>query len=292
MKKETILIGLILIFLFTLINTYNVYAYTVESTIINVYEDGSVLIIHHISISIPPEKFNIKLLGQPVYIEARSLGTPIPVEVTNNTAYITAPGDEVTIEYLVSALTNKVGENWVLSYMSPYSTTVILPENTMIYEINPKNFDLTLVNETVGFIFPPGSVEIKYILIPQVPSGGSGTTPQPSSSPASFLQTLINTEILTWLGVIIIACIAAYLLLKRLRSPLSNEEIYGSLDARDNKILNTLSKYGEMTAKELIEKTRIPKTPLYRRLRKLSALGLIESVSKAGITYYRVKVRK
>ncbi len=287
MRRRLYLISIVILSIILLISSYRVYGYNIDSTIITVYEDGSVMITQTIAASSPPEDIELTLLGTPVYIEANSFGTPIPVEVSAGTAHLTSPGEKVTVRYVVADLTNKVGEDWILSYTSPYPTIVILSENIMMYEISPENFDVMLVNDTVAFVFQPGPVEIKYVLIPQVPDGTSTPPPQPP-----YNQFLIGFWPLIIIAVIIILAVAIYFLSRGSRSKREADDIYKSLDSRDNKILTTLSKYGELTARELIDRTKIPKTPLYRRLRKLIDLGLIESVSRAGVVYYRIKSRK
>ncbi len=266
-----------------------VYAYSIESTIIKVYDDGSVMITQILSSTSPPEEISIELLGSPVYIEANSDGTPIPVEVSDGVAYLTVPSEKAILTYMVTDLTNKVGEDWVLSFSSPYPVTVILSDNMMMYEITPENFDVTIINETVAFVFQPGQIEIKYVLVPQMPGGtGPPSPPEPSLSTGFFMGMW---PILLALGVLL-AIIVIYFAFKKQQSKRESEDIYSLLDNRDNRILTTLSKYGELTARELIEKTSIPKTPLYRRLRKLVELGLVESVTRSGVVYYRIKSRK
>lgn len=61
------------------------------------------------------------------------------------------------------------------------------------------------------------------------------------------------------------------------------------LDERDKLIINVLTKHGELSVQKIMEKTGIPKTPLYRRLKKLEKMGLIEPNVRSGKTYYRVK---
>lgn len=265
------------------------YAYSIESTVVKVYEDGSVIITQVLSSTSPPEEMSVKLLGDPVYIEANSDGTPVPVEVSEGVVYLTVPSERAILTYMVTELTNKVGEDWILFFNSPYPVTVILSDNMMMYEITPENFDVTIINETVAFVFQPGQIEIKYVLVPQMPSGTASHPPtEPSPSTGFFMDMW---SILLAIGILLVA-IVIYVALRKQGSRRKSEDIYSSLDNRDNRILTTLSKYGELTARELIEKTSIPKTPLYRRLRKLVDLGLVESVTRSGVVYYRIKSKK
>ncbi|MEM0340632.1 MAG: winged helix-turn-helix transcriptional regulator [Acidilobaceae archaeon] len=64
------------------------------------------------------------------------------------------------------------------------------------------------------------------------------------------------------------------------------------LDDRDKAIIETLREQGEATVAELQQKTGIPKTPLYRRLKKLEEMGLIEPRETGGARKYRLKSDK
>ncbi len=63
------------------------------------------------------------------------------------------------------------------------------------------------------------------------------------------------------------------------------------LDERDKAIIEAL-KEKDKTASELMEETGIPKTPLYRRLRKLIDAGIIDYYEENGTRKYRLKTRE
>ncbi|MCE4609467.1 MAG: winged helix-turn-helix domain-containing protein, partial [Desulfurococcales archaeon] len=64
-----------------------------------------------------------------------------------------------------------------------------------------------------------------------------------------------------------------------------------ALDERDRLIIDAL-KTGPKTASELMDLTGIPKTPLYRRLRKLIDRGIIEYKDEGGSRKYMLKTTK
>ena len=61
------------------------------------------------------------------------------------------------------------------------------------------------------------------------------------------------------------------------------------MDDRDRAILAALSRLGEATAADIVRETGLPKTPVYRRLRRLEELGYVESRRVAGTVRYRVR---
>lgn len=246
-----------------------------------VYEDGTVLVYHHIHVIDPPENISISLLGEPILVEAKTDTTLIPVYIVNETANFIAPDSEVELKYMTSSLTNKTGEEWILSYTASYKTYVILPNNTIPYSISPANFSVDLINNTIALVMPSGKVTIKYILTPQVPS----------TEKVSHPSSTINIKYYLYIVTILVALsIIFYIIIKK--RGWNKGSVYKDLDERDNKILNILSKYGELTAREIMEKTSIPKTPLYRRLRRLVDTGLIETRTSGGVVRYRIKLKK
>ncbi len=72
---------------------------------------------------------------------------------------------------------------------------------------------------------------------------------------------------------------------RRLGEPLLSD----ALDERDKVILSLLEERGEMTAAEISEASGIPKSPLYRRLKRLVEEGYIEARRAAGKTVYRLR---
>ncbi len=279
MKRNLAITILIIVVLATLSIAYtSVEGYKINSTTIYVYEDGTVSVQQIIYVDNPPENISIHLLGSPLLIEAESNSTPIHVDISDNLASLISPDKEITLDYVTSSLTNKSGEEWILYYSSSYKTLVILPENSMPYDISPSNFNISIINNSVALVMPPGEVKIQYVITPKL-------TEKPSSNP--FQSITGSYYLLLLFSILIIIIIVVIYLLYRKKTKNKPAE-YNSLDTRDDKILTVLSKYGELTAREIMEKTNIPKTPLYRRLRKLINLGLIETKTIQGVQKYRI----
>jgi uncharacterized membrane protein len=254
--------------------------YTHKNSYLIIYEDGSVLIIDEYEVFNPPQDITLKLLGNPIYIEAYSGGNPIPLDIQNSYVSLTALGTDLQIKYIVTNLTSKVGEEWTFSLVSEHPVYLLFPEDAMIVDIQPSNYDVSIINNSLALFIQPGSINIKYILVPKVSVGG-----EPG-------QPVFETDLL-WpiLAVILLAVLLILLFKKKLKSKPKMSVTYEELDNRDKKILSILAKHGELTARELIEKTGIPKTPLYRRLRRLEASGYIDTITRSGITYYRLRTK-
>lgn len=255
------------------------------SVVVEVYVDGSAKITYNVTVSQPPIQLTLPLLGQPFYAEAWSDNESIPVEYNDTSITFTATGDNTIIVYYTSNLTSKKGDEWTLKIHSPWRITVILPPEALVYDVQPQEFEPTVVNGKVGFTFNPGDIEIKYIIVP-TPIKTSTTTP--TTIHGNITQTSGDTWLLVAKTLILAAVVVAiFLFVKRIRGKKTSQ--LEELDERDKKIIETLIREGELTAQELIEKTKIPKTPLYRRLKKLVSQGYLETVNRGGKTYYRVR---
>ncbi|MCD6489066.1 MAG: hypothetical protein J7K21_07590, partial [Desulfurococcales archaeon] len=138
-------------------------AYSLDSVVVYVLADGSAKVVYTISISSPPERVSLKLFGSPLYIEAYSDDTVVPVDIVDDTVEATGLGENLTIKYYTLDLTSKSGDTWILNLETPYHVTIVLPENALVYRIEPENFTVTLVDGEPGFSFNPGSITIEYI---------------------------------------------------------------------------------------------------------------------------------
>ena len=265
-------------------NNLLVYSYNVSSTILVVNLDGSVEVSQIITGFNPGENITIKLIGEPFYIEATSSGIPQPISINSSTVTIIAPiGEEIKLEYLTYEITNKTGVEWTLSYTSEWPTSVIFPEEAVILEVTPEDFDVDIVNNSVAMVFTPGDVTITYVIVPV-----KGGEPEGPAGPPLKL----DENFPLYITIILLLGLGSYILYKKLRGRSSIPIELTYLDERDEQILEVLSKEGELTARELMEKTGIPKTPLYRRLRRLVKQGYIKQRSVSGVTYYSLGERK
>ncbi len=264
-------------------------SYTVN-VIVEVFIDGSAKITYNVTAYQPPVQLTLPLFGEPFYVEAYSDNESIPVEYNTTHVFFTAVHNTTTIVYFTGNLTVKKGDEWTLTIHSPWKTIVILPSEALVYEVSPEDFEPTLVNGKVGFTFNPGTIEIKYILIP-APMQSNTTKPQPTLTQTNNVGGEENFWILlAKTSIVVIVVIAVFYYVKHYRRKRTGS--IEELDERDRKIIETLIREGELTAQELIEKTRIPKTPLYRRLKKLVSQGYLEAITRGGKTYYRIRKPK
>jgi len=140
--------------------------FTVKNTYLTLMVDGTVKVDQNVVVENPPVEVSLKLLGEPLIIEVLSGEVKVPVEVSDLTARFTAFERNNTLTYYTADLTEKKGEEWILHYICNQTTHVILPEEALVYSIEPNSFEISLENSKVVLIMPPGEVRISYILIP------------------------------------------------------------------------------------------------------------------------------
>ncbi len=277
---------------------------TCTGALVSIAEDGSASVTVKLTAPETAEgNITLSVPGGIIFIQATSNDIVLPVNMSGNTVSIWKPQgvSDVTLQYTTLEIANKTGISWSFSFTSDCPVTLILPSNAVVTSMDPSNPEISVINNTVAFNFPPGSVSAKYYLVSeeapigtspggtaQGPAGGGTTqasTTQPKGGGAS--SALLIGGII---AVIVVG--AAYWLMKRRAvnpSPAARLQV-SELDDRDHSIINALkgNPTGK-TASELMRETGIPRTPLYRRLNKLVRLGIIEYYDEGGVRRYRLK---
>jgi len=267
-----------------------------------VYPDGYVYVETYYTPQEAPGSLEVPLLGAPIYYGAEQSGLVLPVEEAGgalNVTYYTQ--DDVHVYYLTANLTVKSGQYWRLEYTSPTQTLVVLPEGAVPISVEPTTVTPTLYNGSPALLLPPGHVSVEYVIVPQTPPQGAtppGSAPGGGGAETQGQTTQGGGGTTAWLAPLTLAAAAAagaawYLAAHRGRGGgggAAVEAVASRLDERDEAILAFLRDHGPATAQEIMEATRIPRTPLYRRLRKLEEMGLVEHIDEpGGPRRYRVR---
>ncbi len=200
--------------------------------------------------------------------------TPVLI---NNTVLITAdPGSSFRIVYIPKLDTQ--GEGISFKYYSDYETSLSLSNNIVLLSLP----ETILSSGYVGGVYTikfKGFYEIRYVVSEAV------AEPPPIEPQPEFPWFIIPLAILGVAG----AGAGLYLFLRRRRAAGEVDlEEAGLLDETDRLILETLEEEGgEMYQSELVRRLGIPKTTLWRHIRRLEVLGYVEVVKE----YKRNRVR-
>ena len=268
-RASTILAIISIAILYTTVHIYG--GYSIVETVYRVYPDGSVEILYTVYVDEPPIEVELEIPYQPIYIDVYTDDTRVPYSYSDGVLQFLAVTENVTVSMYTLEATSKEGFIWRLMVESKSKTYVILPPGSIVLNITGGMYNPTIYLGSPAIEFEPGIYILEYTFPPME------ITPLEGGKP----------DIMSYLlyGVAASSIALAIYLLKRFRG---YRRLEGDLDDRDHTILDIL-KSGEYSAQELMEMTGIPKTPLYRRLKRLEEAGYIESFRRGGRRIYRAK---
>ena len=287
---------LFVIFTLTLFVSASALAAFPDELVVTVYPNGYVMVDAYYKPESSPGNLTVPLIGEPAYYGAEQSGLVLPAERSGNVLSVTYYTDDVVhVYYLATNITSKTGAYWLLEYESPLPTVLLLPDQTVPVDVQPANVTPAVFNGTPAIILPPGHVRVEYIILPQPSTSTPGSPPQQPGGATSESSTRPGgvPGWVPWvvLGIALAGAATAFVARRRSGrggskggsgSAGSVELATARLDERDEAILEYLRSHGAATAQDIMDATGIPRTPLYRRLRKLESMGLIEHVDEPG----------
>ena len=251
----------------------------------------------------------LQCIGEPLYIYSfypSDLVTYLDLE--SKTILLMATSDQPVNYNLtyVSLVAKPVDTNsWVSQLYVPATTLFILPEGSVVKQVNPPPRETYKIGNKIAILVNPGNITISYVLPsaqpPPVTSPAvTGTQTQATTMSTSTLTTspftsttaqpaTPKTTYIAIVLVIVALAIAVYYLASRKRTSKGISDIEAYLDDRDRAIINYLKEKGSATPTELMEATGIPKSAFYRRISRLEKLGIIEIVDLGMKKIYRLK---
>ena len=293
--------------------------YTCNQIVYEVLLDGSVYVNLTLNVEGAPVLVTIPVEAQPLVAWAvDDAGNIIPVDYNETSITFSVYNDTtVTITYYTQSLTWKEGPYWQLTLNPQCEAFLILPDEAVPISIDPPNPEAVIIAGRLALAFQPGTINVTYMLIPGVPPTSaagespapSGTTGEPGSGDTAT-ETMVfgqgttggeediaypeegSSPTLTLAAIVLAALAGGGLLVLSRRSrgrPGGQEPVpVEGLDERDRMIIEAL-RAGPKTASELLQATGIPKTPLYRRLRRLVEEGVIEAFEEGGVRKYKLR---
>jgi uncharacterized membrane protein len=251
----------------------------------------------------------LQCIGEPLYIYSfypSDLVTYLDLE--SKTILLMATSDQPVNYNLtyVSLVAKPVDTNsWVSQLYVPTTTLFILPEGSVVKQVNPPPRETYKIGNKIAILVSPGNITISYVLPsaqpPPVTSPAvTGTQTQatttststPTTSPSTSTTAQPATPKTTYIAIVLVIvtlAIAVYYLVSRKKASKGKSDIEAYLDDRDRAIINYLKEKGSATPTELMEATGIPKSAFYRRISRLEKLGIIEIVDLGMKKVYRLK---
>ncbi|AWR93393.1 helix-turn-helix transcriptional regulator [Acidianus brierleyi] len=199
---------------------------------------------------------------------ARNLSINVKYVIENNTIILSS------IPATISYYENFSG---VISFSENFTSKIIiiLPSYIKLSYISMSPISFKYYNDYFNLTFISKNITILYYV-----SGYTYTT-EVSHNKISiffigFLVSLFSTTFLL------------FLLIKRNRVNINFEENTNTLDDRDKKIIEAI-KNGADNLTRISEMTQLPRTTVYRRVKRLKSLGYLAEIREKGKVKYLVK---
>ena len=266
---------------------------TTKTLELTMYSDGSTHISSQIQVDSFSPDYEINLFGPSVdnFVAVGENGFLLTSEIVNNTAIVDTFGSSsITIDYDIHDLISKEGRIWTFSFDSPSDYSLLMPSNSIIVGMSsiPKNMEIT--DEQTMLELSSGETEINYILgTPQTPVD---PTPPPKPTPTEDYTIPIIIG-----GIAAAGIGGASIMIKKNKTksssiqteikeekpknePVDPQRIFDYVpDMRedDKKIVRFISENGgQVFESELRKKFLQPRTTMWRAVKRLERLGVIE----------------
>jgi len=265
-----------------------------------IYSDGSTHIFSEIEVDPLQTDFEVKLFGTEIdnFIAVGENDFLLSGETIGDTALVEIFGSStISINYDSHDLVSKEGRIWTFDIDSPSEFSLLMPQNSVIVGMSNFPLSMEVVNEQSRLILPSGQTQIDYIFGTLTPS----LTPNPTENGTSFDSTLIAIG-----GAIIAAGVGGALMIRKSKrnvpkpqiaklestieskpqtgTPLDAETIFKlrpDLREDDKEIIKFLFENGgEAKESELRKKFLLPRTTMWRAVKRLERQGIIEIEKK------------
>ncbi len=257
---------------------------------LTMYSDGSTHVSTEIDVDSLSPDFKIDLFGPSVdnFVAVGEDGFLLSSEIIENKATIDTFGSSsITVDYDIHDLISKEGRVWTFSFDSSSDYTLLMPSNSIIVGMStiPKNMEI--MEEQTKLELSSGATEINYILdTPQNPIDTPTTDPSP---------TVDYTIPIIFGGLIAAGVAGASIIIKRNKSkslastiqiekqteekvdPQTIFDYRPDMREDDKKIVKFISENGgKAFESELRKKFLQPRTTMWRAVKRLERLGVIE----------------
>jgi uncharacterized membrane protein len=264
-----------------------------------IYSDGSTHVTTKIDVDPSVPDFEVKLVGSSIdnFVAVGDTGFLLAQNIIADTARINTLGSSsITVDYDVYDLISKEGRIWIFKFDSPSDYTLLMPKNSVIVGMSALPKNMVVVDNQTRLELNSGPSEISYI---------SGTP----SNPVVTKPSIVNDNSLDYVITVIIGSsisvvIGAVFILKRKQSkslPLTRQ-VESSNDKQneiksvdtdnifslrpemredDKEIVRFISKNGgQVLESELRKKFLQPRTTMWRAVKRLERLGVVEITKK------------
>jgi uncharacterized membrane protein len=260
-----------------------------------IYSDGSTHVSSQIDVDPLDPDFELSLFGPSTdnFVATGENGFLLSSEIIGDKVSIDTFGSSsILINYDVHDLVSKEGRVWTFSFNSPSDYTLLMPENSVIVGMNALPNNMEIINEQTRLELSSGPSEINYIFAAPLQS-----IPEDLESPTDYTITLIVGPI--------VAVIVGILLILKMKKPkpsplvanpektIENKQENKTVDTKtifalrpemrddDKEIVKFISENdGQVLESELRKKFLQPRTTMWRAVKRLERLGVVDITKK------------
>jgi uncharacterized membrane protein len=132
-----------------------------------VFNDGVISIEYNLLVDPTKVKIYVELFGSMfenlIVFDQDSL--PLDFTINETGIVVDSVGAiSLDVSYYTPSLSNKEGAIWTFEVNLPITSSIILPPDSTIINLDPLPLDLSTTNERVELIMPPGSMKISYLI--------------------------------------------------------------------------------------------------------------------------------
>ena len=292
-RLPIVVMGLILVVLCAPIQQSLASSRTLDFTI---YSDGSTHVFYDLEANPLEPEFMVELFGQ--VIENLTIvdeeGFLLSYEINNNTALVETFGaSNITIDYDTQDLVSKTGKIWEFSVDAPIQYSLLIPKDSVIVEMSNFPISMQVDNDQSYLILPDGLTNISYYFSTLASTKPVQTLPEEGTSDNSLVMYAV---------IIVAVGIGSLIAIKKIKSSkvtepstmfkkeepilqhLDSETIFQAKpDLRDDdkEIIDFLSANGgQAYESELRKKFLLPRTTMWRAVKRLERHGIIEIEKK------------
>lgn len=272
---------------------------------LTVYSDGSTHITTQLDIDPLEPDLLFDLHGTAVdnFVAVGDNGYLLSSQISGDKATIETLGSStITINYDVHDLISKEGRVWTFSFNSPSNYSLLMPKNSIVVGMNVLPSDMQIIDDQTKLVLSPGEAAIDYIL------ATTGTISDPI--PETPNEPSFDYSIVALVGGTIAATVGgAIMMIKRKKQPQATQTISSSITPETNPMSTEtifslrpemrdddkeLVKFlvtngGQALESELRKKFLQPRTTMWRAVKRLERLGIIEIQKKDMQNLVRLK---
>ena len=240
-------------------------AYVLTSTTVDVSSDGYAKVTSSIAFNSTEGALVIQTLALPdaysiVATDAGNSAVPFSLNGSALVLNVLVKSSPITLTYSTPLLTAKSGAIWTLNMTVQASAEVVLPVNASLVNINRFPSKTSSIGNRIHMTLGNGTWSMEYFVSP------AGTTTGQGGGGLSWQVLLIGAA-----AAVVAVAVAVALFLRRRRGPVI-------LRPDDEKILAFVkSRGGRVYASDIVNSLGMPKSSVWKALRRLEANGIIKT---------------